>query len=282
MANEQGFIEIREPWTIQPPAFTLVDRSNPLTRNIEIACLCRHPFNSAYPGEIGSFNNGDNKNAVASVKGEATDFNLTGLTGNDCAIKFPVGVAPGTRYGETFTHAILVKPELNHGTTEVNALTTLGGDSFSPAMIWDHTNGTFDGVATCRHSGTFFVANLGGSSDAGSWHMYMATVDSISVSERLIAYRDGIETHNVPMTSGTTVDWETSDNDLGIMGYVTGAESSVPGVAALFCIWGHRVFTPQEAKSFADNPWQIFQPRTTIIPVGIEAAAEGRRVIVVT
>ena len=256
------------PWTSQPPPHVGINRGHPICAGLKAV----FSFHRGYPyeeltGTVGTLNN--NAAVVLTDRGYALQ---TALASNDIVV-FAYNVA--WTISTAATHASIVKNRKGLTTANEEIFTSEGTDRDAHRIAWLSTEhltykaAEFSNITFATHVFEFALHESLGT-DPRLWN----TVGGTWKANGLITARvNKLAGPNPELEAGTQI---FSDNDFVLGGHLTLAKSW-DGWILLAVIWD-RGLSEGEWNSFVDNPWQIFEPRSVFMPVGV--IAEGGSILI--
>ena len=261
------------PWVQQPTVLTEIDHSNPITKGL---ALLWNAGEQARPKVTGSTSRAYLGAGYAKTGGKS--FSPLAFTGSWDVVHYNGltglrNAASGTGYIDVEA-ASLFNPDLGdysffsirrfHSTTIDHSI--VGLDATGQLQIWADTAASqiklniYDGVTVSSAGATSLNDTTRNYSIGFTFkdgvHDAKGYIDGLNAVEDL-------DFHPGPATDGNLQLNATEDiNKIG--------DQSI----YLFALWD-RTLSPAEMWYLYVNPWQLFQPRTVMMPVGVAAAAAG-------
>ena len=252
----------RIPWTQQPPGPVGIDSSNPLTRGLRVA-YCPWVTDAESASAFG-FNAVNNEFSLQAVQAAVPFHESTahGLADKNSGSVVATGmrISGAVVTGQNPSSMLLVLAGHNPSTNDTLWGTGSGGSGAEQRLAYS------SGVIRCEFSN-------GGTNTA-----FSVVTDSVrhvvgfTNSAALGQHKDYAVWHDGAKEQLTSASSITPSGDVArFMGDPTSVGNQ-PALSPclLGCAWD-RELTDDEAQSFNDNPWQIFEPRR--VPLLIESTA---------
>lgn len=254
----EGLIPVRVPWTSQPPYNAPIDRSNPYSRGLSFVWT-PHGSNLG-PGSNTGMPIGGTEHGLAT-RGTATDGELITIPDHDALS----GAINGSVMYLTIVRS---RGHVDQG-SGTNEIFTKGTEW---ALRLFNTE-----VFSCLIGGT---TQSFGAADDGEWHTIVGLGgDRPSASDRTGVILDGTF---IGENSGGSYSPSTEPLIIGSTDTARNADADI----ALILFWNRGWWNPDtdfpgarvtsQLQGLINNPWQIFQPRTLYIPVGVADVVGGR------
>lgn len=257
---------IKKPWTRQPPVDTPIDWTHPLTKNLKWLYM---------PG-VSTKNLADYKYAELSVA-TPVQGGVAGRLGRYAQYQSPNTAASMQYKGPTASGL-----SDTHSIAAVANSTAWNGDltifSFSPDSVQSQ-----DRVELRVSNPNLLLYDVNGfggdggsntnvdvSADTTPWFGMVGASDGV-FNERYF-YVEAITDQGTPLTVYPSASDSTDVGSISTENIGVGAKSgpfslltSLPGQVAIVAAWDNRALTEEEARSWIDNPYQIFEPQKTFV-----------------
>lgn len=278
----EGQIRIRVPWKRQPPAGTKINAAHTLASRVEGVALF-HPRDPVIGPKNNRWDFGGSQTLsdfqyISEIGAWAVDQTGVSGTATDYFIAQKSSFAD-TSFGNGWGIFWYAKYRSSIGlSTHVGKFFDGSGDGRSWNINSDSGAGEDNEIQV-------FIANAAGTAfqinglltttdilENDVWHFYGVVWDRAAGNVRV--YRDGVL--DSTLGSGATAAMKGNDIDMWIGG---GQGLSNDGTPDRLCgphFFFNGTLTDGEAMSFSNDTWNLFQPRTQYIPVGVADVVGGR------
>lgn len=250
-----GFITRKVPWTSQPPVGTEIDLGNPLCRGL---AYVKNFANMRYPDEVGR-----DFPTIVDFTQDAGFMQTTGAASD----YFNTGYAPLLNITSTPKDSVsalmITRIALNSDGT---FYAFRDGDLDSEVNLQLYTIDSGDGIRSRVQSDNDYL-DQGNTINDEQWHIIGHTLEFGTDTTIWIDGKIGSGGVKTLTENGNST---TVALSIGQWGTATGYP--LDAQFQLFAFWYGRKLTGQEHAMLAQNPWQIFKPKTQRIPNGVIVA----------